>query len=40
MIFLMERRKAVRFAHAHPSAKSARRWGTRICGVVMALGFL
>src|ERR1700746_292847 len=40
MIYLPERRKVARFAHAHLSAKSARRWGTRICGVVMALVFL
>jgi peptide/nickel transport system substrate-binding protein len=29
--------KADRFAIAHLSAKSARRWGTRSCGVLMAL---
>src|SRR5882762_9763043 len=40
MIFLAERRKAVRFAHAHLSAENARRWGTRVCGVVMVLVFL
>src|SRR5258705_6851843 len=30
-------RSTVRFAHAHLSAKNARRWGTQICVVVMAL---
>jgi peptide/nickel transport system substrate-binding protein len=40
MIFLTERRQEMRFAHAHLSAKNARRWGTLIFGVVMPLVFL
>jgi peptide/nickel transport system substrate-binding protein len=40
MNFVMGRRKAVRFAHAHLSAKYARRWGTHFCGWVMVLIFL
>jgi peptide/nickel transport system substrate-binding protein len=40
MNFVTRQRRAVRFAHAHLSAKTARRWGTRICGVAMFLFFL
>jgi peptide/nickel transport system substrate-binding protein len=40
MRFLAGGNKAVRFAHAHLSAKNARRWGTRICGAAMVAGFL
>jgi peptide/nickel transport system substrate-binding protein len=31
-------KKTVRFAHAHLSAKNARRWGTRICGWSLVVG--
>ena len=31
-------KKTVRFAHAQLSAKSARRWGTRICALLMVAG--
>jgi peptide/nickel transport system substrate-binding protein len=40
MRFLAGENKAVRFAHAHLSAKNARRWGTRICGAAMVIGFV
>jgi peptide/nickel transport system substrate-binding protein len=40
MNFAAPQRSTVRFAHAHLNAKNARRWGTRICGVVMVLVFL
>src|SRR6202051_2408778 len=38
MIFFPGWRKAVRFAHAHLSAKNARRWGTHFCGSVILVG--
>jgi peptide/nickel transport system substrate-binding protein len=40
MIFVEVRRKTDRFAIAHLSAKSARRWGTRICGGSVIVGCL
>ena len=46
MNFVTRQRRGVRFAHAHLSARNARRfcvrgrWGTRICGVAMVLVFL
>ena len=40
MIFSMGWREADRFAHAHLSAKDARRWGTRICGGLIVVGCL
>ena len=36
--FAAVEQKADRFAIAHLSAKTARRWGTRICGIVMHAG--
>ena len=41
MIFSMRRKKADRFAIARLSAKSARRWGSRICrGLVVVVSLL
>src|SRR3979490_504649 len=40
MIFSMRRKKADRFAIVRLSAKSARKWGTRICGGLMVVGCL
>jgi peptide/nickel transport system substrate-binding protein len=38
MIFLAERRKAVRFAHARLSGENTRRWCTQICAWVIVVG--
>jgi peptide/nickel transport system substrate-binding protein len=37
MSFAITKRRADRFAMAHLNAKSARRWGTRICGSLMLM---